>query len=173
MHGLKLVVKEEALPLKEPHAPFSSTCAASSSCPCCLPLGPPCLYLLLASACCLPPRSCSFFGLFCPLRCLCVFWCVVCSPFLVWPLVVSVSFVLVCLLLVCSSRFVVWFVGCACCQLTKVTKTAEDCRPQHHTHTHPPQWFPPARHIWRLICPAALSPRPTGTSVLLCKGSRI
>ena len=42
-------------------------------------------------------------------------------------------------LLVCSSRFVVGLVGCACCQLTKVTK---DCRglpaPTSHTHT-PPQ----------------------------------
>ena len=37
--------------------------------------------LLLASACCLPPRPCSFFGFLCPLRCLCVFWCVVCCPF--------------------------------------------------------------------------------------------
>ena len=50
--------------------------------------------LLLASACCLPPRPCSFFGFLCPLRCLCVFWCVVCCPFF-WPLVVVVGFVFV------------------------------------------------------------------------------
>ena len=40
------------------------------------------------------------------------------------------------LLLVCSSRIIVGLVGCACCQLTKVTK---DCRglpaPTSHTHT--------------------------------------
>ena len=36
------------------------------------------------------PRPCAFFGFFCPLRCLSVFWCVVCCPF-VWPLVVVVG----------------------------------------------------------------------------------
>ena len=40
------------------------------------------LLLLLASACCLPPRPCSLFGFLCPLRCLCVFLGVVCCPFL-------------------------------------------------------------------------------------------
>ena len=41
------------------------------------------------------PRPCSFFGFLCPLPCLCVFWCVVCCPFLfsllLWLLVVFLS----------------------------------------------------------------------------------
>ena len=79
--------------------------------------------LLLASACCLPPRPCSFFGFLCPLRCRCVFWCVVCCPF-VLASCCGCWFCFCLVFLVCSSRFVVGFVGCASCQLTKVTK---DC----------------------------------------------
>ena len=91
--------------------------------------------LLLASAHCLPPRSCSFFGLLCPLRCLCVFWCVVCCPFLVWPLC-CVCWLCSCLvLLVCSSRIVVGLVGCACCQLTKVPKDSRGLPVPNITHT--------------------------------------
>ena len=60
--------------------------------------------LLLASACCLPPRPCSFVGFLCPLRCLCVFWFVVCCPFvLAFCCVCWFCFCLV--FLVCSSPF--------------------------------------------------------------------
>ena len=60
-----------------------------------------------------------------PLRCLCLFWCVVCCPpflvvwfCLVWPLVVGVGFFSCLVFLVRSSRLDVGLVGCACCQLT-------------------------------------------------------
>ena len=102
--------------------------------------------LLLASACCLPLRPCSFFGFLCLLRCLCVFWCVVCCPFCLasccgcWLCSCLVTLVL----LVCSSHIDVGLVGCAWCQLTKVTK---DCRgppaPTSHTHTRHSDFLPP------------------------------
>ena len=137
-------------PLRTPlelHAPFSSACAASSSCPCFLPLAPPCLSLLLASACCLPLRSCSFCGLLCPLRCLCVFWCVVCCPFLVWPLDVSVGCVLV-----CSGWSAPPVLLLDLCSLLRWLRTAKDCRPQHHTHTPATVISSLPSHL-RLICP--------------------
>ena len=54
------------------------------------------------------PRPCLFFDFLCPLRCLCVFWCVVCCP-LFWPLVVVVGLFLSDILIL----------GCTCCQLTR------------------------------------------------------
>ena len=138
--------------------------------------------LLLASACCLPPRPCLFFGFLCPLRCLCVFWCVVCCPFFLASCC-GCWFCSCLVFLVCSSRLDVGLVGCACCQLTKVTK---DCRgppaPTSHTHTPATVTSSLPSHLEvglslnsfvDLFVLAVLLPRPSGTSVLFCKGSRI
>ena len=130
------------------------------------------------------PCFCSFFGLLCPLLCLCVFWCVVCCPFFCLASCCVCWFCSCLVLLVCSSRIVSGLVGCAFYQLTKVTK---DCRglPARTSHTHTPATvfsslpshlevdLPLNSSFAFLVALAVLSPRPTGTSVLLCKGSRI
>ena len=141
------------------------------SCPCCLPGRPLCpaaagLRLLSSSR----PW---FFGFLCPLRCLCVFWCVVCCPFCLasccgcwfWSCLV---------LSVCSSRIDVGLVAVLVASLLRWLRTAEDRRPQHHTHTTshthtrhsdflPPVafggWFVPEFVCWFVClgCPVASS----------------
>ena len=110
------------------------------------------LLLLLASACCLPPRPCSHFGFHCPLRCLCVFLCVVCCPFLAFCVLFGLF---LCGVFGPLFRLCCCFLCCAWCQLTEVTK---DCRgaPAPTSHTHTPATVTsslPSRICWRLVCP--------------------
>ena len=157
------------------------------SCPCCLPGRPLCP---AAAGLRLLPSPSSLFVLWLSLPAslpaslpVCVL-CVVCCPFFLASCC-GCWFCSCLVFLVCSSRLDVGLVGCACCQLTKVTK---DCRgppaPTSHTHTPATVTSSLPSHLEvgfglslnsfvDLFVLAVLLPRPSGTSVLFCKGSRI
>ena len=83
-------------------------------------------------------------------RCLCVFLCVVCCPFL--PLFVVVGFLFVWCFW--SALPVVLLFLCAVpdVSLLRWLRIAEDRRPQHHTHTHHRDFLPPFVFLLEVGC---------------------